>query len=466
MDYFRDVGFGGSGDPEVEVSVELIARTRTLILGAGPTGQAALRHLQRLGQDCAVWDTRSDTQIKSTFTSAFPDVSFGMGSLDASYLNQFDEIVVSPGVAPSTPGLAETSTRQVSDIQLFRRAWPESRRLVAITGSNAKSTVTTLVGEILNAAGIDARVGGNLGPQALDLLAEAGDDSVAVLELSSFQLARTTGLKATVATCLNMSPDHLDWHGSMIAYHQAKHRIFGGVGAIVVNAEDPLSNPLVPDQTPKISFALQQPDFHRFGVLTHESEDWIALGVDPWMPVGELPIPGKHMVLNVMAAFAIAELLGVDKGVCRAVASKFRGLPHRMVDLGVKRGIRFINDSKGTNVGASQTAIQSAKSQGPVILLAGGDAKGADLSGWAHTVQSGCKAVCVFGQDGAHMASLVPTLAHRVDTLADAFAVALDLAGPGDQVLLSPACASLDQFANYQARGDAFAALVEALDEA
>lgn len=439
----------------------LITTTKRLILGAGPTGQAVARHLTQLGVDYEIADTRTDPTLQARLDAEFPDAVTRLGPLETAYLDRFDEIIVSPGLAPHTEGLRQTVSPCISDIQLFRRAWPDNRPLIAITGSNAKSTVTQMVAEILQYAGHHALVGGNLGPQALDLLSEAGDASIAVLELSSFQLARTDNLKATVATCLNMSPDHLDWHGNMVAYHHAKHRIFEGVGSIVVNAEDPLSQPLVPDHTPTIRFALQHSDFHRFGVLTHDEQLWIALGTQPWMPVSELPFRGDHMVRNAMAAMAIAHLLKVEPECARAAIRDFKGLPHRMVDLGEFGGVRYINDSKGTNTGASIAAVKSARARGPVHLLAGGDTKGAELSQWAQVMRDQTKCVYLYGMDAPRMQAQLNGHALCFETLEEALAAAQRNAGPGETVLLSPAAASFDQFTDYKARGLHFETLVK-----
>ncbi len=443
----------------------LIATTKRLILGAGATGQAIARHLYSLGAQFDVADTRINHSVQQEFTKKFPLISAYYGPLSIDFLNRYDEIVVSPGIAPHVQGLRDTDSQIVSDIQLFRRAWPENQMLIAITGSNAKSTVTSLVAKILEFDGRDVLVGGNLGPQALDLLELRSDRSIALLELSSFQLCRTANLKATVGTCLNMTPDHLDWHGSMVDYHRAKHRIFEGVGAIVVNADDPLSQPLVPDKTPTIKFALQHPEFHRFGLMVVDDSDWIALGTDPWMRVSDLPIKGHHMVQNIMAAFGICHHLGVDKNTAIGGVQAFHGLPHRMVEMSTVGGVRFINDSKGTNVGACETAVKSVITNGNLLLLAGGDSKNADLRSWAKTISATCHQIYLYGQDKEKFKSLLGIKAQVVDTLDDAFKKAVAEAQPGDVIMLSPACASFDQFPSYQARGDHFESLVVMLDE-
>ena len=444
----------------------LIATTKRLILGAGPTGQAVARHLNRLEVEFEVADTRDEPRIAESFENEFPDVKGYFGPLKTALLDRFDEIIVSPGISPNTPGLRETTSRCISDIQLFRRAWPDSRPLIAITGSNAKSTVTQLVGDILAHAGRAVLIGGNLGPQALDLLEQSTADSIAVLELSSFQLARTERLNAQVATCLNMSPDHLDWHGNMVNYHAAKHRIFEGVGAIVVNADDPLSQPLVPDQTPTVRFALQQPDFHRFGLMVHADATWIALGTEPLMPVDELPMTGDHMIQNAMAAAAICHLAGVEFTSIRAAIRAFKGLPHRMASVATIAGVKFINDSKGTNAGASETAVRSVAARSRVHLLAGGDTKGADLTSWARVIRQHAHRVYLYGADAPHLHTLLGDHASVFDTLDEAFAAARQEATSGDTVLLSPAAASFDQFPNFQARGAHFESLVRGCDEA
>lgn len=444
--------------------MDLIARNQRLILGAGPTGLAIARHFTDLGLQFAIADTRLDTHLLEVVRAHYPDVECRLGPLDRSWLESFEEIVVSPGLPPSTPGLIDADVPKISDIQLFRRAWPTQQLLVGITGSNAKSTVTTLVGEILRVAGRPAVVGGNLGPQAVDLLIDTPVDAVAVLELSSFQLARTSQLQADVATVLNMSADHLDWHGSMVDYHRDKHRIFQGVKSIVVNAEDPLSQPLVPDHTPTTRFAVQSPDFHRFGILETAEGPWIACGTEQWIPVETLRVRSRHMLQNTMAACAIARQLGLTPDVAAHAVATFDGLSHRMQPIAVQRGVLFIDDSKGTNMGASIAAMQSAaESRQPLILLAGGDAKGADASDWAQWARRLCATVHTYGRDGRALADAIGQPARCHADLSEAFAAAVSDAIPGSTVLLSPACASFDQYPNYIARGHHFKRLVEAL---
>ena len=440
----------------------LIATTKRLIVGLGPTGHAIARHLFSLGLQFDAVDTRNDEELKFQFELLYPDSKVYIGDLKKQWLDQFDEIIVSPGVPPSTAGLNLTTAPQISDIQLFRRSWPLNQSLIAITGSNAKSTVTALVCEILRANKRCVLVGGNFGIQALDLLSQSTGNDIAVLELSSFQLERTSNLSATVATCLNMTPDHLDWHGSMVSYHRAKHRIFQGAESVVINADDPLSSPLIPELTPTTYFGLQHPDFRRFGIMVIDGENWISLGTDPWIAISELPSQVRHMQQNVMAALAICFRFKLDKEATRAVIRQFKELPHRMQELGTVRGIRFINDSKGTNVGASENAIRSTAVEGTEIhLIAGGQTKDANFARWAETAIALCKSIIVYGRDRRKIVKALADRAVSVESLDLAFIHATRNAKTGDVVLLSPACSSFDQFLDYQDRGLYFTRLVE-----
>lgn len=434
---------------------------KRLIIGLGATGHAIAGRLQALNLQFEAADTRDDIKLKTQFESRFPNCKISIGPLNTKWLDTFDEIVVSPGVAPATPGLADTITPQISDIELFRRGWPLNQSLIAITGSNAKSTVTSLVADILRANGKKVLVGGNLGTQALDLLKFHTDDAIVVLELSSFQLERTINLQATVATCLNMSPDHLDWHGSMDAYYQAKHRIFRGAKSVVVNADDHLSMPKGCCENSTLEYTLYDPDVTRFGITVIDGQEWIALGSDPWMPLADLPTNGLYMRQNVMAALALCFSFNLDKLLSIQAIRRFKQLPHRMQELDPVKGIRFINDSKGTNVGASENAIRSTSLLGSIHLIAGGEAKGADLNKWAETAAQYCRSIVVYGRDRQQFVDALSSCVTAVESLDRAFSFAVDLADPGDVVLFSPACSSFDQFQNYQSRGRYFMHLVE-----
>jgi UDP-N-acetylmuramoylalanine--D-glutamate ligase len=425
-----------------------------------------VRFLARQGLAFAVVDTRANPPELATLGEQFPQVEVRCGELDVDFLCRASELLVSPGLAIATPALQAAAARGVKlsgDIDLFARY--AKAPIVAITGSNAKSTVTTLVGEMAAAAGKKVAVGGNLGTPALDLL----DDEVElyVLELSSFQLETTDQLNAEVATCLNISEDHMDRYASLAAYHLAKHRIFRGARQVVVNRDDALSRPLVADDLPCWSFGLGKPDFKRFGLLEESGEKCLAYQFDALLPVRELKIRGAHNQANALAALALGHAAGLPMAPMLEALKRFAGLPHRCQWVGERNGVSYYDDSKATNVGAALAAIEGlgADLAGKLVLLAGGDGKGADFSALAKPVAQYCRAVLLLGRDAERLAAAlgegVPLI--RVATLEEAVQRAAELARPGDAVLLSPACASLDMFKNFEERGRLFAQAVEAL---
>lgn len=349
------------------------------------------------------------------------------------------------------------------DIELFARH--AKAPIVAITGSNAKSTVTTLVGDMARAAGKRVAVGGNLGTPALDLLAD--DIELYVMELSSFQLETTERLNAEVATVLNVSEDHMDRYADMQAYHLAKHRIFRGARQVVVNRGDALSRPLVADQLPCWSFGLNKPDFKAFGLIEEDGEKYLAYQFEKLMPVRELKVRGAHNQANALAALALGHAVGLPFESMLAALREFTGLAHRCQWVRELRGVAYYDDSKATNVGAALAAIEGlgADIDGKLVLIAGGDGKGADFSGLTAPVARYCRAVVLLGRDAeliaAALGDAVPLV--RVKTLDEAVQRCAELAREGDAVLLSPACASLDMFKNFEERGRLFAQAAEGL---
>ena len=305
-------------------------------------------------------------------------------------------------------------------------------------------------------------MGGNLGTAALDLLDEKAD--LYVLELSSFQLETTDRLNAEVATVLNISEDHMDRYPNLLAYHQAKHRIFRGARQVVVNRDDDLSRPLVADQLPCWTFGLSRPDFKGFGLIEKDSQTWLAFQFEALMPVAELKIKGAHNQANALAALALGHAVGLPRPAMLEALRQFAGLPHRCQWVGQHNGVDFYNDSKATNVGAALAAISgfAAETAGKQVLIAGGDGKGADFSPLLPAVQQHCRAVILLGRDAPllenALAGSVPLI--RVTNLDEAVAAAAQAAQPGDMVLLSPACASLDMFRNFEERGELFASAV------
>ncbi len=462
---------------------------KIVVLGLGQTGLSCARWLQARGSEVAVLDSRASPPGLAQLQAELPDVAVLLGDFDEAVLQAADEIVVSPGVPLATPALqaaAATGIPIIGDIELFARA--VTAPVIAITGSNGKSTVTTLVGQMLRQAGLNVAVGANLGVPALDLLGAEADGYV--LELSSFQLETTSSLRVQAATVLNLSADHLDRYTSLADYGAAKARIFAHAACAIVNRDDPVAAKLAKGVTERIGFSLSAPAGEAdYGLVMHAREPWIARGAQPLMPAAALPVPGRHNLANALAALALAERAGMDPESGCEVLHEFKGLPHRGELVAERGGIRWINDSKGTNPGATVAALAGVVADAPragvapagatnssatalaatgharAVLIAGGDGKGADFSPLAPVVQRCARAVVLIGRDAPlleqALRDTVP-LEHAAN-MAAAVRLADRLAEPGDSVLLSPACASFDQFDDYQHRGRAFAAAVAEL---
>jgi UDP-N-acetylmuramoylalanine--D-glutamate ligase len=447
--------------------VSLIASDHfRIIVGLGKSGMSLVRFLANRGVSFAVADTRENPPELATLRRDYPQVDVRCGELDVEFLCRADELYVSPGLALATPALQQAAARGVKmsgDIDLFARN--AKAPIIAISGSNAKSTVTTLVGEMAAAAGKRVAVGGNLGTPALDLL----DDAVElyVMELSSFQLETTTQLGAEVATVLNISEDHMDRYSGLPAYHLAKHRIFQGARQVVVNRQDALSRPLMTEGQPCWTFGLNKPDFHGFGLREENGEKYLAFQFDNLMPVSDLKMRGAHNQANALAALALGHAVGLPMDAMLSSLRSFTGLEHRCQWLREREGVSYYNDSKATNVGAALAAIEGlgADIPGKLVLIAGGDGKGADFSGLRAPVSAHCRAVVLLGRDAERLAQTlgdaVPLI--RVTSLEEAVQRSAEVAQSGDAVLLSPACASLDMFKNYEERGRLFAQAVEGL---
>lgn len=437
-----------------------------IVVGLGKSGMSLVRFLAQQGVRFAVADTRANPPELATLQRDYPEVEVRCGELDVDFLCRASELYVSPGLALATPALREAAARGVKmsgDIDLFTRH--AKAPIVAITGSNAKSTVTTLVGEMAAAAGRKVAVGGNIGTPALDLLSD--EVELYVLELSSFQLETTERLGAEVATCLNISEDHMDRYDGMAQYHLAKHRIFRGARQVVVNRDDALSRPLIADQVPCWTFGLGKPDFKRFGLIEEGGEKQLAFQFEALMPTAELKIRGAHNQSNALAALALGHAVGLPFEAMLQTLRNFAGLPHRCQWVRELRGVGYYDDSKATNVGAALAAIEGLGSDiaGKLVLIAGGDGKGADFSALKVPVARFCRAVVLLGRDAERLASALGDAAPllRVATLDEAVQRCAELARSGDAVLLSPACASLDMFKNFEERGRLFAQAAEGL---
>lgn len=437
-----------------------------VIVGLGMTGLSCARHLRRRQLPFSAMDTRAAPPGIDAFRSEFPDVELTLGRLDAAGLAAADVMVLSPGVDPRLPEIRaalDKGVRSTGDIDLFARE--VTRPIVAITGSNAKSTVTTLVGAMAKAAGRKVAVAGNIGTPVLDLLAQDAAE-VYVLELSSFQLETVHELAAEVATLLNLSEDHMDRYDSMQDYLAAKQRIFHGCRKAVVNRDDPASMPRDAGGIGIFSFGLAPcSDANAFGPLQHEGREWLAFAGQPLLAVDELRIAGRHNIANALAALALGHALGLDHEPMLETLRSFTGLKHRCQWVANIRQVPWYNDSKGTNVGATVAAIQGLGSQGRVILLAGGVGKGADFSELAPAMAAHGRCAVLFGEDAGRIAqALQPVVqVQRARSLQHAVQLAWETAVAGDVVLLSPACASFDMFRNYEHRGDAFVQAVQEL---
>ncbi len=428
-----------------------------VVVGLGSTGLSCVRHYAARGIPCVVVDSRAEPPGLEQLRDIDPDLE--VQPLDADVLQRAGRLVVSPGVALDDPAVAAAIDAGVSvcgDIDLFCEA--ASAPVIGITGSNGKSTVTALLGDMVAAAGRQVAVGGNLGTPALDLL----DDSVElyVLELSSFQLERAGKLGLALATVLNLSPDHMDRHHTLQAYHAAKHRIFLDCEAAVYNREDPLSRPLLADGVPTWSFGLDVPDRRGYGLREHEGATWIFREFEPFMPARDVRLVGRHNLANGLAALAMGELLALPAAAMGAALAAFSGLPHRSQWVGEGQGLRFINDSKATNPGATLAALRGF--DGGMVLILGGQGKGADFGELAREAAIRCRQIILMGEDAALLDSALPASAARVQvgSMDAAVDAAVAAALPGDVVLLSPACASFDMYSGFAQRGEAFCASV------
>ncbi|MBF7142791.1 MULTISPECIES: UDP-N-acetylmuramoyl-L-alanine--D-glutamate ligase [Pseudomonas] len=437
-----------------------------IVVGLGKSGMSLVRFLAKQGVAFAVADTRANPPELATLQRDFPYVDVRCGELDVDFLCRASELYVSPGLTVATPALVEAALRGVKlsgDIDLFARH--AKAPIIAITGSNAKSTVTTLVGDMAQAAGKRVAVGGNLGTPALDLLAD--DVELYVIELSSFQLETTHQLNAEVATVLNLSEDHMDRYSGIPGYHQAKHRIFRGARQAVINRQDALTRPLLRDDMRAGSFGLDVPDLNAFGLRQEAGAKYLAFGQTLLLPVSELKVRGAHNQANALAALALGHAAGLPMAAMLEALRGFTGLAHRCQWLGERNGVAWYDDSKATNVGAALAAIEGLGSDiaGKLVLVAGGDGKGADFSGLRAPVSRYCRAVVLIGRDAQRVAQALDeqVVKVHVNDLNAAARCCAELAEPGDAVLLSPACASLDMFRNYEERGRLFAQAVEAL---
>lgn len=433
-----------------------------LVIGLGDTGLSCVRFLRAQGAQVSVMDTRKAPPALATLQQAFPEVVVTLGGLDKEVILHSTILVLSPGIDPRCVEIAAARAKGIEiigDIELFARH--AIAPIIAITGSNGKSTVTTLLADMAVASDKQVAVGGNLGLPALDLLAAPTPDFY-ILELSSFQLETVVSLNAHAAVILNLSPDHLDRYDDEADYQAAKARIYTGDGVMVLNADDAAVCDLAMADRNTICFSLAEVTGDDYGLILHEGQRWLAQGNQALMATTALPMAGTHNIENALAALALGTAMGLEMPAMIDAIRVYPGLPHRCRLVAEISGIRWFNDSKATNVGACLAAITGLASNGPIILIAGGVGKDQDFSALTPVLEKSVRAVVLLGEDADLLAAVVPTsvIQQQAENMPMAVQMAKQLAHAGDSVLLSPACASFDMFVSYAARGDAFEQVV------
>ena len=448
-----------------------------LVLGLGESGLAMAQWCARQGARLRVADTRAEPPGLAQLKAAAPTAELRSGEFAMDLLDGVARIALSPGIDARIPLLAEARRRAipvVGEMALFAEALVRldarrGTRILAITGTNGKTTTTALTAALCRAAGLDAVAAGNISPAALTVLMQRQDrgeplPACWVLELSSFQLEAATGLAADAATVLNVTDDHLDRHGDLATYAAVKARIFDGVGVQVLNRQDALVSAMRRSGRSVVTFGTDRPvAAEDFGLLTDVAgETWLAQGEARLMRLSELPLAGAHNAANALAALALGRAIGLPFDAMLDGLRAFRGLPHRVEPVARRAdGVVFYDDSKGTNVGATLAALEGLGK--PVVLIAGGDGKGQDFSPLRDAAARHARAVILIGRDAGRIEAALAGCGIAIEHASDmdqAVLRAASLAQPGDAVLLSPACASLDMFRNYAHRAEVFVAAV------
>lgn len=461
-----------------------------IVVGLGDSGLAAAKWLAGRGARVSVADTSNTPRNLDALKAALPDAGLRLGAFSDATFADADALIMSPGVALVTPAVAAAVARGVpamGDVELLAQVIAgTATKVIAITGSNGKSTVTTMVGQMCEAAGLQTVVAGNIGLPVLEALAQwqakGALPDVFVLELSSFQIETTYSLQADAATVLNVTEDHLDRYSGMAHYAATKARVFNGNGVMVLNREDDWCQDMALPGREVIWFGADQPRSPTEYGLVEQGEDFILRAGDTeLLKASELPLAGLHNAVNALAAMALCRAIGLPNAPLITALKVFKGLPHRVEFVAEIDGVKYYDDSKGTNVGATEAALKGMTQ--PVVLIAGGDGKGQDFEPLVEACERICRAVILIGRDGPKIAevlndasspfiavgddeddddeSFLPVL--QVPTLEMAVSIAANMAQPGDAVLLSPACASLDMFRNYHHRAEVFIAAVKAL---
>jgi len=442
---------------------------KACVVGLGTTGFSCALYLDHLGVEVSVFDSRNTPPFAERLRTERPKIVTYFGKFDEEEFKTADVLVVSPGISLTDRAILvarDAGVEIIGDIELFARV--VQRPIIGVTGSNGKSTVTKLTEKLLEAAEVTVLTGGNIGRPALDLLNEEEPDCY-LLELSSFQLEATMSLVTEVAAILNISPDHMDRYHGIDSYADAKIRIARLANTLVLNRDDPiLASVALTTHVPHVvTFGLNKPPSERdYGLVQKKSTDWLIRGDEYLLSAVDLRIKGRHNIANALASLAIAETIVAEKidGMIHSLR-QFRGLPHRCEILDDYRGVLWINDSKGTNVGATVAALEGMGR--PVVLIAGGQAKNADFDPLARSAKRFARQVVLFGEDRQQISQyLSPTVpVTTVTTLEQAARLAAEWAQPGDAVLFSPACASFDMFDNFEHRGDSFRKIVSGINQ-
>ena len=450
---------------------------RILVLGAGDTGRSVVDYFERVGARVRVADTRADPPGAAELRARYPGIDLVTGSFTSALFGDAELVVASPGVAVAGPACDPAIARAlaegknfVGDIELF--AWEQSQingkkpKVIGITGSNGKSTVTAMAGAMCRAAGLKTVVAGNIGLPVLDALHQAGTSGapdVYVIELSSFQLETTASLHLDTAAMLNLSQDHLDRYRSMQDYATAKRRIFMHAAHQVLNREDDVSLQMRDAKLPCSTFGIDRaPTAQDFGI----DDGYLCEGDEKLMPLAGMPLAGLHNAANALAAFALCRAVNIDAARFAEGMGHFKGLPHRLENVGTINGVTFFDDSKGTNVGSTVAALNGMTV--PTVLIAGGIGKEQDFSPLSEPVRRRARAVVLIGKDARSIESAITSArvaCTHAQSMADAVEKAYASASAGDAVLLSPACSSFDMFKNYNHRGEVFAECVRTLKQ-
>ena len=455
------------------------AGRKVLVLGLGDTGLSMAKWLERRGASVRIADTRTAPPRLAELKRSLPSVPASCGPFRDEMFAGIELVAISPGVPlaePAVRGALDAGIEVVGDIELFARTLRERRApIIAVTGTNGKSTVTALAGAMARAAGVDCEVAGNIGPAVLDALMRREDAgraaSLWVLEVSSFQLETTRSLAADAATVLNITEDHLDRYRGIDDYARAKSRVFSGDGIQVLNRDDARSLAMALPGRRTNTFGLDAPQrAEDWGLLERGGEPWLAQGANALLALRELKLAGLHNAANALAALALCRALGLPLEPLLGALREFKGLPHRVELVGEADGVRWYDDSKGTNVGSTVAALAGLAQRGTrLVLIAGGDGKGQDFSPLRSAVERSARALVLIGRDAPLIEAAVAGAGipiRRAASMDQAVVLAAQAARAGDAVLLSPACASFDMFRDYRHRGEVFRLAVERVIDA